>query len=215
MHPNVIKRFSGYYFPAFLQPAKTFRLLINDDRKVMLGFMFMLIPLVLYTLMYFFLTIAKGAPSTFTPWLNISKENYYFYNRFLLAPSLIICWFLASAVIQLLSRAAGGKGSFEDTLSVIGLGISVALWSTLAHDLVMSFLSAIHVIDAHVHEIAMNTPTIWRNILWTCFLVYFIWFPLLFTKAIVAAHQLKKGTSFLIGFAGFVVFQLVFLIFNR
>lgn len=50
----------------------------------------MLIPLVFYPLMYDFLYQGGGAPSTFTPWLNITRENYYFYNQFLLAFGLLM-----------------------------------------------------------------------------------------------------------------------------
>jgi hypothetical protein len=211
----MFRKFIEYYGNAFLKPRRTFELLLLDNSRFSLGFFFMLIPVVFYTVMYVMLTIGEGAPSTFTPWLNITKEHYYFYNQFLLAPSLLMSWFLAAGVIQVLSRLMNGKGSFEDTLTILGLSISVALWSTLVHDLAMSFLSAIHVIDAHAHEIAMNSPTPWRTILWCCFLAYFIWFPLLFAKGIAAVHKLKTGSATFIGFIGFIVFQLVFLIFNR
>ena len=215
MEATLSKRFRNYYAAAFTRPAEVFASLLHDERKVTMAFMFMLVPTFLYTLMYVFLNIANGAPSTFTPWLNISKDSYYFYNQFLLAPSMIFSWFTAASVVQLLSRAFGGSGTFEDTLSMLGLSISVALWSTLVHDLTMSFLSAIHVIDARAHEIAMNTPTIWRSILWICFLVYFIWFPSLFSKSVQSVHKLKKGPALAIGIIGFVVFQLIFVIFNR
>jgi len=215
METTLSKRFRGYYTAAFTRPAEVFATLLQDERRITLAFLFMLIPLLLYTLMYVFLNIANGAPSTFTPWLNISKDNYYFYNQFLLAPSMLLCWFSAASVVQMLSRAMGGRGTFEDTLCLLGLSISVALWSTLVHDLTMSFLSAIHVIDARAHEIAMNSPTIWRSILWLCFLAYFIWFPALFSKSVQSVHKLKKGPALFIGIVGFVVFQLIFVIFNR
>lgn len=215
METNLSTRFSVYYKSAFTSPAEVFSRLLQDERKLTLAFMFMLVPVFLYTLMYVFLNIANGAPSTFTPWLNIPKDSYYFYNQFLLAPSMIFSWFTAASVVQLLSRAFGGQGSFEETLAMLGLSISVALWSTLVHDLTMSFLSAIHVIDARAHEIAMNTPTIWRSVLWICFLVYFIWFPALFSKSVQSVHKLKKGPALAIGISGFVVFQLIFVIFNR
>ena len=130
--------------------------------------------------MYIFLTIAEGAPSTLTPWLNISKENYYAANRFLLAPSMLICWFTATSFIQVVSRLLGGAGTFEQTLPAISLSISIAMWAALIHDLPMSFLSATGVINASQHEIAMNSPTFFRTILWICYSIYFIAFIILF-----------------------------------
>jgi hypothetical protein len=103
--------FWSYYFRAFIKPQRTFNLFISDPNSYRFGFLYMLIPVTGYTLMYIFLTIGDGAPSVFTPWLNIPKENYYAINRFLLAPSMIMSWFLAAVVIQILSRWAKGSGS--------------------------------------------------------------------------------------------------------
>jgi hypothetical protein len=207
--------FWSYYFGTIARPQRTFDRFFADKRAYAYGFLYILIPLIGYTLMYIFLTIGNGAPSVFTPWLNISKEDYYSVNRFLLAPSMMIAWFLSAAVMQVLAVWAKGSGTFEQTLAVTGLAISMAMWGTLFHDLVMSFLSAVHVINARQHEIAMNSPTPWRTILWICMLIYLVAFLLLFGKGIKAAHRLSAGRSALIGLTGFLVFQLMFLLFNR
>jgi hypothetical protein len=207
--------FWSYYFKTFVKPQRTFNLFITDSKSYKYGFLYMLIPLIGYTVMYIFLTIGNGAPSVFTPWLNIPKENYYAVNRFLLAPSMIMSWFLAASVIQILGKWAKGSGSFEQTLSVIGLSISVAMWGTLVHDLIMSFLSAVRIIDARQHEIAMNTPTIYRTLLWISMAIYLFAFLLLFSKGVKAVHKISTGKATLIGLFGFLVFQLIFVLFNR
>ena len=79
----------------------------------------------------------------------------------------------------------------------------------------MSLLSAVRVIDAQKHEIAMNSPTIWRTPLWISMLIYLVAFLLLFSKAVRAVHKISVTASTGIGIAGFITFQLVFLIFNR
>jgi hypothetical protein len=179
------------------------------------GFGFIAIPGVLYTLMYVLLTIGNGAPSSFTPWLNIPIDVYYSYNRLLLIPSLLLSWIFAAGTIQILARVVRGKGTFEHTLSVLALAVSVAMWSTLLHDLIMSLLSAIHIISAREHEIAMNSPTIWRTVIWTLMIIYLLWFCVLFSKATAAVHRVSRIQAVLIGVTGFVAFQIVFLIFNR
>jgi ABC-type microcin C transport system permease subunit YejB len=128
---------------------------------------------------------------------------------------MIMSWLLSASVIQILSKWSKGTGSFEQTLAVIGLSISIAMWGTLVHDLAMSFFSAIQVIDARQHEIAMNSPTIWRTLLWISILIYLAAFLLLFSKAVRAVHKISVTASTGIGIAGFITFQLVFLIFNR
>ena len=174
-----------------------------------------MIPIVAYTLMYIFLTIGKGAPSVLTPWLNIPKDDYYSINRFLLAPSMILCWITASAVIQILTRIFNGAGTFEQTLTIIALSISISMWGGLIHDLPMSLLSAVGVIDARQHEIDMNSPTIFRTLLWICYSIYFIAFLTLFPLAVKVVHKLTITKSIVIGWIGFILFQIIFFIFNR
>lgn len=203
------------YFQTIYKPRKTFEELITQENLYTQSLVYISIPIVCYTLMYIFLTVANGAPSTLIPWLNISKDEYYSINRFLLAPSMIICWFTATSFIQVVSRLTGGSGTFEQTLSTISLSISIAMWGALIHDLPMSFLSAIGVIDARQHEIAMNSPTIFRTILWICYLIYFIAFFILFPLSVRVVHKLNWIKSIAIGFLSFIIFQTIFLIFNR
>lgn len=210
-----MKTFISNYFQTVYKPQKTFEDLIIKDNIYKLSFAYISIPIICYSLLYIFLTIAKGAPSTLTPWLNISKENYYSINRFLLAPSMIICWFTATSFIQVVSRLLGGAGTFEQTLVTIALSISIAMWGALIHDLPMSFLSAIGVINASQHEIAMNSPTIFRTILWICYAIYFIAFFILFPISVKVVHKLSWIKSIIIGALAFIIFQTIFLIFNR
>jgi len=210
-----MNNFWHYYAGVFTRAGRTFDRFITDQRSFRFGFLYILIPTIGYTLMYIFLAIGNGAPSVFTPWLNISKEEYYSVNRFLLAPSMLISWFMAASVVQVLAATMKGKGTFEQTLSTLGLGIAVAMWGTLVHDLAMSFLSALRVIDARQHEIAMNSPTIWRTLLWISITIYLFAFVLLFTKAVRAVHRISYPKAFLVGLSGFLVFQLMFVLFNR
>lgn len=204
-----------YYLRTFLKPLDVFNQLLEDRRYYKFGFGFILIPIVGYTLLYIFLTIGNGAPSVFTPWLNIPKDIYYSVNRFLLAPSMLMSWFVAASVMQVSSRYFNGKGTFEQTLSVMALCISASMAAALMHDLPMSFLSAIGVINAREHEIAMNSPTIWRTLLWISYSLYFVLFIILFQRCVLSVHKLSKSLSFFIGSMSFAVFQTVFVIFNR
>lgn len=207
--------FAGYYFRTFYKPTAVFGELLLDERRFRLGFGFIFVQIVGYTIMYIMLNAGGGAPSVFTPWLNIPKESYYYVNQFLLAPSLIMSWLMSVSVIQILCKFFGGIGSWEDTLAVIGLCIGVAMWGTLVHDLAMSFSSSMGFIDAKQHEIAMNSPTIWRTLLWISVAIYTAVFLILFTKAIKTAHKLNTAMSIFIAFTGFAEFQLIFVIFNR
>jgi len=210
-----MNKFLKNYLLTIVQPRKSFEGLLSSENYFSLGFIFILIPIVAYTLMYIFLTIGNGAPSVFTPWLNIPKEDYYSINRFLLAPSMILRWIVASAIIQILSRIFKGAGTFEQTLTVIALSISIAMWGGLIHDLPMSFLSAFGIIDARQHEIDMNSPTIFRTLLWIFYSIYFVAFMILFPVSVKISQKLTTAKSIFIGWTGFICFQIIFLIFNR
>lgn len=208
-----MKTFSNYYWMAFLKPGLTFDTIISDHRMLRFGFKAVLIPAVLYTFVYIFLIFGGGQP--FKPWLDIPLEVYYRYNVFFCAPSMFLGWVLAAAVVQVLSHLFTGKGTFEQTLTVMGFGIGVASWSTGIHDILTSFLGSIHVINQRNYEIALNSPTIWRALLWLQMGIYLIWFILLFSKGIKSAHRVKNWQATLLGIAGFLIYQLFFLIFNR
>jgi hypothetical protein len=213
--PVELRSFGDYYLGVFLKPRQTFDALMSDNRRLMFATLAVLIPAALYTLFYFMASAAGGAPSTFKPWLAIPSEVYYQYDRFFLAPSMLMSWIMAAAVAQLLSRLFSGKGSFEDNLSVFGFGISVASWSLLVHDLTDGFLGFIGVINMQAYELALNTPTTWRTIFWCLSAVYFVWYPLLFSKGIGASQRMRRGPAIFVGITAFIVYQFVFLIFNR
>jgi hypothetical protein len=98
---------------------------------------------------------------------------------------------------------------------VLGFGIGLASWTTGFHDLLTSFLGGMHIISQRGYEIALNTPTVWRTILWIQFALYLFFFLLLFTKGIKSAHKIKTLPAFFLAFIGFICYQMFFLIFNR
>ena len=118
-------------------------------------------------------------------------------------------------VAHLLSKLFSGKGSFEDTLSVFGFGITIATLFPLLHDFTDSFLVAIGVLDARWYEIQLNSPTIWRAILWTLYSIGLILLPVLLTKGVASAQRIKGASVVLIGILAAIIYQGGFLIFNR
>jgi hypothetical protein len=207
--------FKSYYFGTLLHPRRTFDALMADPRRLRFGLLAMAINAVLYTFVYIFLTIGGGAPSTLTPLLSIPKDVYYRYDRFILAPSMFGAWILAGGVAHLLSKLFSGKGSFDDTLSAFGFAIGIPSLFSLLHDLPDSFLGAVGLLDLKWYEVALNSPTIWRAILWTLYGLSFLFFFLLFPKAVDASQRLKPAPAILVGVLGYLLYQFVFLIFNR
>jgi hypothetical protein len=210
-----MKSFWHYYLGVILRPRRTFDALMNDSRRLKFGLLALSINAVLYTLVYIFLSAGGGAPSSFTPWLAIPKDVYYYYNRFLLAPSMFGGWVLVAGIAHLLSRPFSGKGSFEDTLSVFGFGISIASLASLLHDLPDSFLGAIGVLNLREYEVALNSATIWRTILFTLYGLSIVWYLVLFPKGVGAAQRIGRGPAVFVGVLAFLVYFIVFVTFNR
>lgn len=203
------------YLLTLFRPVRSFERVLSNKNYFAISFLYISIPIAGYTAMYIFLTIANGAPSVFTPWLNIPKDQYYSINRFLLAPSMILCWLAATSVMQIIGRLNNGAGKFEQMLSVTALGISISMLAGLLHDLPMSALSAYGIINAREHEIAMNSPTVYRTLLRISYSIYLIAFLVLFPTVVKAVHRLSLLKSIFTGVLGFIVFQLIFFIFNR
>ena len=210
-----MKTFRDYFIGTLLHPRRTFEALLADERRLKFGLYPISVNAILYTFVYIFLWHGRGAPSTLTPWLAIPKDVYYFYNQFMLTPSMFGCWILAAGVAHLLSRVFSGKGSFEDTLSVFGFGVTIATLFALLHDLTDSFLVAIGLLDARWYEVQLNSPTIWRAILLTLYSIALILLYVLLTKGVFASQRIKRIPGILIGFVSFIVYQGAFFIFNR
>jgi hypothetical protein len=213
--PSNTLSFKDYLFGTLLHPRRTFDQLLLDERRLKFGFYAMLISVVIYTLVYIFLTMGGGAPSSFTPWLAVPKEVYYYYNRFWLAPSMLGCWILAAGVAYLLSRLVSGKGSYDDTLGVFGFGITVATFFAALHDLTDSFLSAIGLLDQGWYEMQLNSPTIWRTILFTLYGIGLILLLVYLIIGVSKSQKIKPGHALWIGFIAACVYQGVFMVFNR
>ncbi len=208
-----MKTFFYFYKGTLLHPQTTFAELIRENKLLLLSFYAVLITAITYTLVYVFLIQGGGMP--FMPWLNIDPIVYYRYNVFFCAPSMFCAWVLAAGVVHLLSKFFAQAGSFEQIVCVFGFGISIATWSTGIHDLLTSFLGAIHVISQRAYEHDLNSNTVWRALLWIQMSVYLVWFIILFTKGTKIVYKTGTFHSVLLGSIGFIVYQLFFLIFNR
>jgi hypothetical protein len=208
--------FLAVYGAAFARPKRAMAALLDEPRRLRWGAYGVAITALTYTLVYFFLSQNGGRPTVFTPWLAIPAEVYYRYNLVLHAPSVLLAWIAAGGFAQLTARALGGRGAFEDTLAVVGLGIGVASWATGLHDVATTFLGYLGRLDQRAYEDAMSTAGTGPNrLIWSLMLIYLACFVLLFTRGVEAAHGLRPARALLAGLAGVAVYQGVFVIFNR
>ncbi len=207
--------FLTLYLRMFYKPKSTFELIFESNKVLKFGFFGILIPAIGYTLFYIMAYLAGGSPSTFKPWLALPIENYFYYDIFLTLPGYYLSWVGASATVYLLSRLMNGVGKFDNILVVIGLGIGVATWSSMLHDLTDAILSVLGVIDMKEYEQLLNAPTFWRGLLLTLYTIYFFWFLTLFAIGIKVSQKFSLFKSLLIALIGMATFQTILLIFIR
>jgi hypothetical protein len=70
-------------------------------------------------------------------------------------------------------------------------------------------------IAAKWYEQALNGPTVRRAVLWTLYTIYALGLGVLFSKGIRAAHKLSWGIAVPLGVFGVIVYQGMYLVFNR
>ena len=212
---NLAGGFFSRYLHVFVAPRGTFDALVRSPDRVAFGFGCVGITAALYTAIYVLLARGGGYPSSFDPWLAIPVRDYYRYDIALAAPCIFAGWLLASGVVQLAGRALHGRGSFEDTLAVLGLALSAASWTTGLHDLVLGILGNLGIVDLPSHELAMNEPGAARIVLWVAMVAYLLAFVVLFTKGLGAAQRMRPGAAAALAVLAMVVYQTVLFVFLR
>src|SRR5689334_20466348 len=119
---------------------------------------------------------------------------------------MLLAWLLSAAVMHVTSLCFNYKGSFENTLATLGFSISIASWSTGIHDLITSFLGAAHIIEQQHYEHLLNTPTVWRWLLWAQMIIYLVWFVILFSKSAQVSYRMRPLVAIFPGIVGFIAY---------
>jgi hypothetical protein len=115
-----------YYFGAIWQPRAAFDALLKDERRLKFSLIALIITTQLYTLVHILLGFADMGGAPVRQWVDIPVASYFHFEELFATPSIFVGWLLAAGLAQLLTRLVDGKGTFEDMLSVLGMGISVA-----------------------------------------------------------------------------------------
>ena len=97
--------------------------------------------------------------------LKIPIEEYYLYESFFLLPITICTWVLLAGLTTLIAIPFKGKGSFEDTLSVLGFPFIILFVFILIPDVITDYIlrKAItsNVYWTVINPIRLFLPTVW------------------------------------------------------
>lgn len=139
------------------------------------------------------------------PFLRIPSDEYYRWAALFYGAAILAGWLLATGVMQLAARAAGGVGEFESLVAATGLATVVATLPTLIPDFITS---AAGIYDTWASGLLAVVPWIYIALYNALFLVYY---PL----AVAAVHSVSRGRAVTIGVTGYVVYQGFLFIFIR
>jgi hypothetical protein len=156
-----------------------------------------------------------GAQPGPAPWLVLPPATYFWWESLFIAPVIVGAGILAAGVLQLGARAVGGRGSFEDTLGLLGWAIAASTLATLIPDLAIGVALCAGLVRPETWMDAITRPTPVLALVWVYLLTYVALFLVTFPAVARAAHGLGRGRAIALGWTTFAVYQLLVYVFVR
>lgn len=204
------RSFWAHYRGVFTRPRRAFADLAADPCRLRHGDVALLISALPYALVILLLALAGGEP-VIPPLLDIRARDYYSGQVLLMVPVLFAGWALAAAVVHALGRPLGGRGTFRDTLALLGFAIVPPTYATMVPDGVSGALSLLGVIGPDP-LLWTTQPGLGQALSLGYLALYVVWFLVLFPIAAAEAQTLGRGRAIV---AGFLAYQSVLLVFVR
>jgi len=208
-----VSKFWGYLGGTITRPQLTFRNLLNDPNRLLQGFGAVLLIGVLYTLTVIGLAVV-GAEITTPAWVSIPASEYYFREIFFAIPVYFMVWILAAGIVQIVSKAFGGQGSFEGTFAVLGLALTLPSFVTWIPETIGTVLMLFGLMSQKEWLDIVARPGFWQVFAAAYQFVAVAWFLLLFPIAVAVAQKIRWWPSAIVGIltvaiAGFVIFIFI------
>jgi hypothetical protein len=170
----------------FMHPQARFADLVNYPRGRAFAALALGTVAVLYSLVELFLYLQHYDPDP-PPFVRIPTDEYYAWATLFGIPTIVGGWLLRTGAMQLLSRALGGRGQFEDLATAVAWATGVATVFTLVPDFTSSALGVY----------ASWDPTGKSWILTVS--LYMIAFVILYMTALRVVHGLGQISAFVVG----------------
>jgi hypothetical protein len=194
-------------------PSSTLKRLATDPRALAIGFRNSLIIAILYE--GAILLWAFGAEDVTLPaFLRIPEQQYYFYELIFLIPLFIVTWLLASSLAYVLSRAFGGRGSYDALLGGVGLTMAVSAYFTLIPDYIQGILWTTGWVPFYEY-LEITGQGILLIIVWAYMLMYTLSHIVLYSMTVHYTQSLGKLRSFIVGIVSFILSFSVWITFVR
>lgn len=197
-YENAFVRSLKYFSSSVLHPYDAYRLLSNESR-IHVGFILTALKWVLCEFYVYYLYHTNQVLFA-EPWLNIPVESFRFYELFYYMPYGFVLWILIAGLAQTLSRAFGGRGTFENCLNIMGIVVFTPF-------VFIDSVDALYIIlNQGNWSFIFNTIT--RSL-------YVIWSTMLLSIGLIVTHKLSSAKATFIGVLCSLFSVLVNLIFIR
>jgi hypothetical protein len=128
------------FFGVIIKPLSTLRVLQEDDRPALKGWLALFLVLSTYTLILI-IFIARDYPAAAPSILPIGVEDLYRYQVWYQGPLFIVATFLLSGILHLLSLAKDQTGNFPAVFARVSFATTVPFaLTTMAIELVIAIL---------------------------------------------------------------------------
>ncbi len=209
-----MSRFWRYLGSTIANPYRTYNRLLDDPQKLKHGTGAVLLIGVLYTLTVIGLAIVRADIST-PPWVAIPAEHYYFWEMFFALPVFTLGWILAAGLVQLVSKAFRGSGSYEGTLAVLGFAMALPSFVTWIPETIGTVLFVSGVMTQKQWLEITSRPGFWQVFAGVYQFVALAWYLVLIPVAVAAAQKLRWWQSTLVGVFTLAVTGLLMFVFIR
>jgi hypothetical protein len=188
---------------------------LADRNRLRTGVVYLVATGLAYGICILVLALGGAQPGDPPVWLRIDEGAYFWWEAAFIAPLIVAAGLLAAAVAYVLARAAGGTGSFDDTVALVGPAIAVSTTATLVPDLVIGTMLNTGAISTDAWMRGITHPGLTLGLVWTYLSVYLIAFLITLPVAVSRVHRLRPVMALAVGWATFLVYQGVLLIFVR
>lgn len=209
-----IEDFGRLLLRVYTAPGEVFGELGDHAARAAIGAVAMIGMSVLYAVVPIFLAVLGGVPVP-EPFLRIPSAQYFYWASYFYVPALLAGWVFGSAVFQIVARAQGGAGRFEDTLALVGFATAAATAAALIPDLLVTSAQIAGLMDYGAWRQSVDSFGPWFFLTWAYLIAYVVLFLAFYAAIGRTLHGLNRWRAAVCGAAAFAAYQGFILIFIR
>ena len=189
-----------------IHPINTLKKFLIDENRLLYRFLTILLFGLFYTLGVILAYIFEHHPYGIAIILKIPPEKYYLYESLFLLPVTICTWILLAGLIQIISMPIKGKGSFEDTLALIGLPFYILIIFMFIPDMLVDFIIPKNIVQSFIFWKIINSIRLYLASFWIL-IVHII--------AVKEVQKLSNIKSVIVTVSSYILYMIINLTYIR